>query len=61
MTNKKKLEFTYCYIRYGKFTASWIVKNAFIKIAAALVGYPFVALADLVDRLFGQLVIELEK
>ncbi|PHE59268.1 hypothetical protein COF52_00625 [Bacillus pseudomycoides] len=65
ITNKKKLKFTYCYIRYGKFTASWIVRNALIEIVvgrpfANLVGHPFVDLVGF-GCSFGQLVSELEK
>ncbi|MDR4190061.1 hypothetical protein CN568_14670 [Bacillus pseudomycoides] len=57
ITNKKKLEFTYCYIRYRKFTASWIVRNALIEI---VVGRPFENLVGF-GCSFGQLVTELEK
>ncbi len=45
ITNKKKLEFAYCYISCRKFITAGTSVNTLSEIVAALVGYPFVALA----------------
>ncbi|PGM34738.1 hypothetical protein CN941_25805 [Bacillus cereus] len=62
ITNKKKLEFAYCYISYGKFITAGITVNILSEIVADLVDYPF---ADFVGHpfvgLLDQLVIEPEK
>lgn len=44
IANKKKLEFTYCYIRYVVLVIFRLVRNTFNEIVF-LVGYPFVALS----------------
>ncbi|PEA30214.1 hypothetical protein COO18_16515 [Bacillus toyonensis] len=49
ITNKKKLEFAYCYISCRKFITAKTTANTLSEIVADLVGYPFV---DLVDHPF---------
>ncbi len=53
ITNKKKLEFAYCYISCRKFITAGTTINTLSEIVADLVGYPF---ADLVDYSFVDLV-----
>lgn len=42
ITNKKKLEFAYCYISCGKSIAAGTTVNTLSEIVADLVGHPFV-------------------
>ncbi|PHD00971.1 hypothetical protein COF54_27090 [Bacillus toyonensis] len=42
ITNKKKLEFAYCYISCEKFITAGVTVNILSEIVADLVGYPFV-------------------